>query len=175
MRSSSGILSEIATALHVQSQHRRSRRSSLRHVRARSRQQEAEPPGRRAAPPWTEDQLAALRQILDGSVEHAAPVRPLRSLIRSEEFTANDLAILAEQAPCVYRDMMANEPNWRRLAWANLIAQIIGHIFGLAALSILAATAWHAINLGAAAQGASIICVGAVSIVAVFVTGRLAN
>jgi hypothetical protein len=43
-----------------------------------------------------------------------------------------------------------------------------------AALSFLAAISWHAIDRGAAVARASIICTGAVSIVAIFVTGRLA-
>jgi hypothetical protein len=44
---------------------------------------------------------------------------------------------------------------------------------GLVALAVLAAISWHSIDRGDATQGASIICTGAVSIVAVFVTGRL--
>jgi hypothetical protein len=46
---------------------------------------------------------------------------------------------------------------------------------GLVALVLLTAIAWHAIDRGDATQGASIICTGAVSIVAVFVTGRLTS
>ncbi|MFC1432230.1 hypothetical protein ACEZDB_16400 [Streptacidiphilus sp. N1-3] len=60
----------------------------------------------------------------------------------------------------------------QRLAWAELIAQSIGHATGLAALVVLAVVAWHAFDVGAKTQGAAIICTGAVSIVAVFVTGR---
>ena len=44
---------------------------------------------------------------------------------------------------------------------------------GLVALGCLTVIAWHAIDRGNATQGASIICTGAVSIVAVFVTGRI--
>lgn len=57
----------------------------------------------------------------------------------------------------------------------EFMAYIIGHLSGLVALFILAAVSWHAFDRGAAAEGASIICTGAVSIVAVFVTGRLAR
>jgi hypothetical protein len=74
--------------------------------------------------------------------------------------------------PGAYQQLMANEASRRRLEWADLVAQITGHICGLAALLILAAVSWHAIDRGAFIQGASIICTGAVSIVALFVTGR---
>jgi hypothetical protein len=70
---------------------------------------------------------------------------------------------------------MANEASRRRLEWADLTAQITGHICGLAALLVLAVVSWHAIDRGAFIQGASIICTGAVSIVALFVTGRTAS
>jgi hypothetical protein len=93
----------------------------------------------------------------------------------TREFTARDLTLLAEKAPEAYRELMAEKRNWRRLAWADLIAQTVGHLSGLGALVILAAISWHAIDRGAATQGASIICTGAVSIVAVFVTGRLTS
>lgn len=86
--------------------------------------------------------------------------------------TVEDLAFLAQQLPEAYQQFMANEASRRRLEWADLIAQITGHLCGLAALLILAAVSWHAIDRGASTQGASIICTGAVSIVALFVTGR---
>jgi hypothetical protein len=82
------------------------------------------------------------------------------------------LALLAGKAPDEFRALVRAR---RRLEWADLIAQTIGHLSGLVALSILAAISWHAIDRGAATQGASIICTGAVSIVAVFVTGRLTS
>ncbi len=86
--------------------------------------------------------------------------------------TVEDLAFLAQQLPGAYQQLVANEASRRRLEWADLAAQITGHICGLAALLILAAVSWHAIDRGAFIQGASIICTGAVSIVALFVTGR---
>jgi hypothetical protein len=93
-------------------------------------------------------------------------------LVRFGGCTVEDLAFLAKQLPGTYQQLMANEASRRHLEWADLIAQIIGHICGLAALLILAAVSWHAIDRGASTQGASIICTGAVSIVALFVTGR---
>jgi hypothetical protein len=89
--------------------------------------------------------------------------------------SVEDLAFLAQRLPAAFRQLIANEVSRRRLEWADLIAQIIGQICGLAALLMLAAVSWHAIDCGDATQGASIICTGAVSIVALFVTGRLAN
>jgi hypothetical protein len=89
--------------------------------------------------------------------------------------TIEDLAFLAQQLPDAYQQLMANAASRRRLDWAELIAQITGHICGLAALLMLAAVSWHAIDRGAPTQGASIICTGAVSIVAIFVTGRMTS
>lgn len=98
---------------------------------------------------------------------------------RTGEFTAKELSLLAEKAPEAYRDLMKekrlDQRNLRRVAWAGLIAQTVGHFCGLIALTVLAVVAWHAFDLGDATQGAAIICTGAVSIVAVFVTGRLAS
>ena len=95
-----------------------------------------------------------------------------RHAVRFGGCTVEDLAFLAQQLPGAYQQIMANEASRRRLEWADLIAQITGHICGLAALLILAAVSWHAIDRGASTQGASIICTGAVSVVALFVTGR---
>ncbi|MGI8334785.1 hypothetical protein ACRYCC_32945 [Actinomadura scrupuli] len=91
--------------------------------------------------------------------------------------TARELGQLATKAPEAYRDLMRqkehDQRHRRRMAWADLITQLTGNLSGLASLGILAAVAWHAIDRGAATQGAAIICTGAVSIVAVFVTGRV--
>jgi hypothetical protein len=93
------------------------------------------------------------------------------------EFTAKELQLLAEKVPHVYRELMdqkkLDQRHRRRMAWATLLAQEVGHVCGLIALLILASVAWHALDLGDSTQGAAIICTGAVSIVAVFVTGRL--
>jgi hypothetical protein len=93
-------------------------------------------------------------------------------LVRFGGCTVEDLTFLALQLPGAYQQLMASEASRRHMEWADLIAQIIRHICGLAALVILAAVSWHAIDRGASTQGASIICTGAVSIVALFVTGR---
>jgi ABC-type siderophore export system fused ATPase/permease subunit len=88
-----------------------------------------------------------------------------------------ELRLLHQHAPDVYRDLMQekrlDQQHRRRISWAGVIAQTTGQLCGLIALSVLAVVAWHAFNLGDATQGAAIICTGAVSIVAVFVTGRL--
>jgi hypothetical protein len=95
------------------------------------------------------------------------------------EVTVKELAKLAETHPEIYREFIdekrADRRHARRIAWASLIGQVIGHVCGLAALVVLAAVAWHAFDLGDPDQGSAIICTGAVSIVAVFVTGRLAK
>lgn len=85
---------------------------------------------------------------------------------------AGELAILAEKAPELARSLVRVS---ERLASAELRAYVIGHLTALAALSILAVLSWHYVDKGAATQGAAIICTGAVSIIAVFVTGRLTS
>jgi hypothetical protein len=86
---------------------------------------------------------------------------------------------LQANAPEIFKELIRarniESRHRRRLAWADLIAQVIGHLSGLVALGCLTVIAWHAIDRGDATQGASIICTGAVSIVAVFVTGRITN
>jgi hypothetical protein len=99
--------------------------------------------------------------------------RRSRAKRSAAELHPGNLALLAEKAPEAYHDLMAERRHWRRLAWASLIAQLVGNISGLLALSGLGAISWHAIDRGDANQGAAIICTGAVSIVAVFVTGRI--
>ena len=98
---------------------------------------------------------------------------------RGGEFTVIELSVLAEKAPEAYRDLMAQkkseQKHRQRFAWADLIAQTVGHVCGLASLSILALVSWHAFDRDAPTQGAAVICTGAVSIVAVFVTGRVAG
>ena len=93
------------------------------------------------------------------------------------EFTAQEMILLAKNAPDVYRELMEqkklDQRHRRRIAWSGLIGQSVGNVCGLVALALLAGVAWHALDLGDSTQGAAIICTGAVSIVAVFVTGRL--
>lgn len=94
-------------------------------------------------------------------------------------FTDPAVAALQKEAPEIYeRFIKAKEAEWRNLrhlAWGDLLTQVIGNLSALAALACLTIVAWHAIDRGDATQGASIICTGAVSIVAVFVTGRVTN
>jgi hypothetical protein len=104
-----------------------------------------------------------------------SPKEPSIPTLAIGELTARELAMLAQSAPRTYNKLMAAERHQRRRDWADLIAQVIGHFAGLASLSILATVAWHALDLGDATQGAAIICTGAVSIVTVFVTGRLTS
>lgn len=95
------------------------------------------------------------------------------------DLTMQELLLLEEKAPEACRVLLEqkrlDQQHRRRIAWANLTVQTMGHVTGLMALSILAIVAWHAIDRGASTAGATIICSGAVSIVAVFVTGRLAG
>jgi hypothetical protein len=108
-----------------------------------------------------------------GSGKHSTPAKVEAAFIDPAVVT------LRECAPEIYeRFIKAKELEWRHLrrrAWVDLLAQVMGQFSGLAALGCLTALAWHAIDQGDATQGASIICAGAVSIVAVFVTGRLTN
>lgn len=124
--------------------------------------------------------LSPNRRYSDGGGEQPRKIGPIpekqsRRAARFGGYTVEDLAFLARQVPGAYQQLMANEAGRRRLEWTELIAQITGHICGLAALLILAAVTWHAIDRGASTQGASIICTGAVSIVALFVTGRMTS
>jgi predicted membrane channel-forming protein YqfA (hemolysin III family) len=91
----------------------------------------------------------------------------------------DQLIQLAVQAPEVYRDLIRQKKLDQRrryhINWADIVAQIVGHLTGLAALLVLAVLAWHAFDRDAPTQASTIICTGAASIVAVFVTGRLVN
>jgi hypothetical protein len=89
------------------------------------------------------------------------------------DLTVQELATLASLTPDLYREVIRNEANTRRLGWAGLVTYFLGHLFGLAALLMLILVAWHDIDFGHPGQATSIICSGAVSIVAVFVTGKL--
>jgi hypothetical protein len=92
-----------------------------------------------------------------------------------DELTGTELAWLEENAPKTYKKLLQADRHQRRIAWTDLFAHIIGQVAGLAALSILTIISWHAFDLHYPSQGAAIICTGAVSIVAVFVTGRLTS
>jgi hypothetical protein len=121
------------------------------------------------------NQKGSLKHAADGRVKRIASPLTEQSSRQAKigGCTVQDLVFLSERLPGVYQQVIANEISRRRLEWAGVIAHVTGHICGLAALSILATVAWHAIDSGASTQGASIICTGAASIVAVFVTGRI--
>jgi Na+/melibiose symporter-like transporter len=61
----------------------------------------------------------------------------------------------------------------RRMDWAEFAAHVFGQVCGLVTVLVLAVLAKYFVDNGAATQGAAIVTAGAVSIVAVFVTGRL--
>jgi hypothetical protein len=96
-----------------------------------------------------------------------------------DELDVTKLAWLNDNAPEVYRDLMEqralDQARNYRLLRAELGIHVFGNVSGLAALVVLALVSWHAFDRGAATQGAAIICTAAVSIVAVFVTGRLSR
>jgi hypothetical protein len=93
-----------------------------------------------------------------GSGRPSAPARV------DTAFTDPAVVTLRESAPEIYeRFIKAKEVEWRHLhhlAWADLIAQVIGHLSVLVALGCLTVIAWHAIDRGDATQEASIICTG---------------
>lgn len=97
----------------------------------------------------------------------------------ADDLDVTKLAWLNDNAPEVYRDLMKqralDQARNYRLLRAELAIHVFGNVSGLAALIVLAFVAWHAFDRGAATQGAAIICTAAVSIVAVFVTGRLSR
>jgi hypothetical protein len=87
-----------------------------------------------------------------------------------------ELILLKRADPEVYCTLMTerkrDQRHQRFMKKAPVLVRVFGNACGLVALSLLAAVAWHAFNLKDANQGAAIICTGAVSIVAVFVTGQ---
>ena len=89
----------------------------------------------------------------------------------------DQLAWLAINVPAVYQDLMRqralDQARNYRLKWLDFAGQMVGNVCGLASLIVLAIVSWHAFEEKAPTQAASIICTGAVSIVAIFVTGRL--
>jgi len=67
------------------------------------------------------------------------------------------------------------ERHQRHLEWAELASRFFGQVCGLITVIVLAVLARYFVDHGAATAGAGIVTAGAVSIVAVFVTGRLAQ
>jgi hypothetical protein len=62
----------------------------------------------------------------------AAPKDPESGTSRSEELTARELALLAQNYPKTYDKLMAAERHRMRREWADVIIQGVGHIAGLA-------------------------------------------
>jgi hypothetical protein len=93
------------------------------------------------------------------------------------ELDVEKLTWLASNHPEVYKDLLEqrklDQKRNYRLKWRDLVAQIAGHVCGLGSLVVLAFVSVHAFDSEAPTQGAAIICTGAVSIVTVFVTGRV--
>ncbi|MFD9486268.1 hypothetical protein ACFWBX_20255 [Streptomyces sp. NPDC059991] len=89
------------------------------------------------------------------------------------------LAWLSKECPDVYRELLAqktkDQVNARRLAWGPIVVQIIGSLSGLAALAGLVLLSWHMSDRNQGPEAAAVVTTGAVSIVAVFVTGKVAN
>jgi uncharacterized membrane protein len=75
----------------------------------------------------------------------------------------------------IMTEIEQEEKHRRRMEWADLCQRIFGQVCALGTVIILAFLARYFVDRGAATQGASIIITGAVSIVTVFVTGRLAH
>jgi hypothetical protein len=136
--------------------------------RVSSRSTAGQPPARRST---ASSKNSAMRSA---SANHIAG-KTLGLARKTSDLTVHELAILANDAPDLYREVVKNEANARRLAWVGLTTQVLGHLSGLAALFMLILVAWHFIDLGHPVEATSIICSGAVSIVAVVVTGRLAK
>lgn len=89
------------------------------------------------------------------------------------------LAWLRTNDSAIYDDLMQQrkleqQRNYR-LKWMDFILHTAANASGLVALGVLTLVSWHAFDNHAPTQGAAIICTGAVSIVAVFVTGRWSN
>lgn len=59
------------------------------------------------------------------------------------------------------------------MAWGPVIVQLIGSAFGLLALIGLLALSWHMSDHGQGPEAASVVTSGAVSIVTIFVTGKV--
>jgi uncharacterized membrane protein len=83
-----------------------------------------------------------------------------------------------ELLPGTFARLMAEiereEKHRRRVESAELCSRIFGQVCAFGALIVLVFLAGYFVDHGAATQGAAIIVTGAVSIVAVFLTNRLA-
>lgn len=113
--------------------------------------------------------------------EGVCPVSPALRILRDAPVVRHTLGRSDEAVPQresaqeIYeRFIKIKEAQWRhqrRLAWADLLAQVIGLMSVLAVLAYLAVTSLYAIKRGDSIQGSPIIYAGATSI-AVFVMRR---
>lgn len=75
----------------------------------------------------------------------------------------------------IFAEITCEQRHRRRLEWAEQISRVFGQVCAFSTVVILTLLARHFADHGAATQGATVIGTGAVSIVAVFLTGRLAR
>lgn len=75
----------------------------------------------------------------------------------------------------IMTEIEQEENHRRRMEWAELGQRIFGQVCAFGTVVALAFLARYFVDHGAATQGAAIIVTGAVSIVAVFVTGRFVH
>jgi hypothetical protein len=115
--------------------------------------------------------------VVSTSLLIAAQVTATQELIdeamRSGTLAAEEVADLVAPLAGFGQTQAARESYRLEPNKFDFWTHVIGHVSGLIALAMLAAIAWRAVTAGDATQGASIICTGAVSIVAVFVSDRL--
>jgi uncharacterized membrane protein len=72
-------------------------------------------------------------------------------------------------------EIVQEEKHRRRMEWTELCSRVFGQVCAFGTVVVLASLARYFVDHGAATQGASIIVTGAVSIVTVFLTNRLAR
>lgn len=75
----------------------------------------------------------------------------------------------------IMTEIQQEEKHRRRMEWAYLCQRTFGQVCALGTVIALAFLASYFVDHGAATQGAALIVTGAVSIVTVFVTGRLVH
>lgn len=84
-----------------------------------------------------------------------------------------------EVAPGTFNRIMTEierrQRHLRRMDMADFVVWIFARLCGLTGVIVLAILAKYFVDKGAPTQGATIVTAGAVSIAAIFVTGRLAQ
>ncbi len=98
--------------------------------------------------------------------------------------TPKDAKLWEEVAPGTFDRIMSEvereeehrrseDRRMHRLRIGEAWIRVLGHVCGLTTVGTFALLAKHFVDQGAPVQGAWIICTGAVSIVGVFITGRV--